>query len=143
MSQADTPTDAIAALAAEWRERPLFAAFGIEIEELSEGYARLAVERASMPLRGVRNSLNGGVVATLADAAMQLCTVTVLRPGEQAGPTMELSVSYLAAAAGSPSAMSRSATPRTARSTRRRASPAASGETATQSEASQGMGDHR
>ena len=100
MSQADTPTDALAALAAEWREGPLVAAFGIEVEELGEGYARLAVERASMPLRGVRNSLNGGVVATLADAAMQLCTVTVLRPGEQIGPTMELSVSYLSAARG-------------------------------------------
>ena len=158
MSQADAPTDALAALAAEWREGPLFAAFGIEIEELGEGYARLGVDRASQPLRGVRNSLNGGVVATLADAAMQLCTVTVLRPGEQIGPTMELSVSYLSAraasapsprrgccavAAASPSATSRSVTPRTARSTPRRASPAASGETATQIKASGRTGDHR
>ena len=100
MSQADTPTGAIAALAAEWREGPLFAAFGIEIEELGEGYARLGVDRASQPLRGVRNSLNGGVVASLADAAMQLCTGTVLRPGEQTGPTMELSISFLSAARG-------------------------------------------
>ena len=79
---------------------PLFAAFGIEVEALEEGYARLAVERAAMPLRGVRNSLNGGVVASLADAAMQLCTGTVLQPGERAGPTLELSVSYLSSARG-------------------------------------------
>ncbi|MYB40748.1 MAG: PaaI family thioesterase [Chloroflexi bacterium] len=79
---------------------PLFDVFGVEVEELGEGYARLAVERSRMPLRGVRNSLNGGVVASLADAAMQLCTETVLRPGERPGPTLELSVSYLSSARG-------------------------------------------
>ena len=79
---------------------PLFEVFAIEVEELGEGYARLAVERSRMPLRGVRNSLNGGVVASLADAAMQLCTETVLRPGEQPGPTLELSISYLSSARG-------------------------------------------
>ena len=97
MSATDAPSEASGE---QWREHPFFTAFGIEVEELAEGYARLAVERASSPLRGVRNSLNGGVVASLADAAMQLCTGTVLRPGEQPGPTQELSISYLSSARG-------------------------------------------
>ncbi len=93
----DAPLEAIAA---HWAKRPFFAAFGIELEALDEGYARIGVERASVPLRGVRDSLNGGVVASLADAAMQLCASTVLRPGERVGATSELSVSYLSAARG-------------------------------------------
>lgn len=97
MSSVDASSEAIARQALK---SPLFAAFGIEVEGIEEGYARLAVERSSMPLRGVRNSLNGGVVAALADAAMQLCTGTVLRSGEQPGPTLELSISYLSSARG-------------------------------------------
>ena len=93
----DAPLETIAA---HWSERPLFATFGIELQALEERYARLGVERSTVPLRGVRNSLNGGVVASLADAAMQLCASTVLRPGERVGATTELSVSYLSSARG-------------------------------------------
>lgn len=88
------------AYAAHWQARPLFAALSIELEALDEGYARLGVDRDSVPLRGIRGSLNGGVLSSLADAAAQLCTATVLRPDEQLGPLLELSVSYLSSARG-------------------------------------------
>ena len=87
-------------IAAHWQRRPFLQAFGIELEALDEGYARLGVPRAAVPLRGIRGSLNGGVIASLADAAMQLCLTTVLEPAERAGETRELSVSYLSAARG-------------------------------------------
>jgi uncharacterized protein (TIGR00369 family) len=83
-----------------WQARPFFAAFAIELEALDEGYARIGVDRDSVPLRGVRDSLNGGVVAALADAAAQLCTTTVLRADERVGALLELSVSYLSSARG-------------------------------------------
>ena len=83
-----------------WQTHPIFISFGIEIEALQDSYVRLRVARTLVPLRGVRDSLNGGVVASLADAAMQLCTSTVLKQNEQVGSTLELSVSYLSSARG-------------------------------------------
>ena len=83
-----------------WQTHPIFISFGIEIEALQDSYVRLRVARTLVPLRGVRDSLNGGVVASLADAAMQLCTSTVLNQNEQVGSTLELSVSYLSSARG-------------------------------------------
>lgn len=100
MSEPRWPDAPFEAIAEHWRSRPLFATFGIELEALDEGYARLGVARESVPLRGVRESLNGGVVASLADAAMQLCASTALRPNERLGSTLELSVSYLSSARG-------------------------------------------
>ena len=88
------------AIARRWEATPFFAEYGLRVEEIAAGHARLAVEREHVALRGVRDSLNGGVVASLADAAMQLCVETALEDGERAGPTTELSVSYLSAARG-------------------------------------------
>ena len=91
---------AFEALAARWRERPLFALFGLEPEAIADGYARIGVERDAVPLRGVRDSLNGGVVASLGEAAALLCLTTALTPEEEPGPTHEISVSYLTSARG-------------------------------------------
>ncbi len=94
------PAAPFEAVAAYWRERPLFALFGLEPEAIGEGYARIGVERERVPLRGVRDSLNGGVVASLGEAAALLCLATALAPDEAAGPTHEISVSYLTSARG-------------------------------------------
>ena len=94
------PSTAPGDVASEWQRRPFFEAFGVEIEAIEDGYARIGVPRSAVPLRGVRDSLNGGVVASLADAAMQLCVTSVLEPGEGVGETRELSVSYLSSARG-------------------------------------------
>ena len=93
----DAPLEAVVA---HWQQQPLFALFGVELEALDDGYARLGVDREAVPLRGVRDSLNGGVVASLGDAAAQLCLSTQLAPDEQLGPTHEVSVSYLTSARG-------------------------------------------
>jgi uncharacterized protein (TIGR00369 family) len=94
------PDAPLEAHAAHWQARPLFAAFAFELEALDQGYARIGVDRDAVPLRGIRDSLNGGVLSSLADAAAQLCTITVLRPDEQLGPLLEVSVSYLTSARG-------------------------------------------
>ena len=94
------PAESLEAVAAHWEQQPLYAMFGIEIEALEEGYARIGVERDRVPLRGVRDSLNGGVVASLGEAAAQLCLTTQLGPNEVLGVTHEVSVSYLTSARG-------------------------------------------
>ncbi len=94
------PHEPLEAVAAYWQRQPFYAMFGIEIEALEEGFARIGVERDRVPLRGVRDSLNGGVVASLGEAAAQLCLTTQLRANEVLGPTHEVSVSYLTSARG-------------------------------------------
>ena len=94
------PAEPLEAVAAYWEQQPLYAMFGIGIEALEEGYARIGVDRDRVPLRGVRDSLNGGVVASLGEAAAQLCLSTQLMPNEVLGVTHEVSVSYLTSARG-------------------------------------------
>ena len=94
------PAASLEAVAAYWQQQPFYAMFGIELEALDEGFARIGVQRDRVPLRGVRDSLNGGVVASLGEAAAQLCLTTQLRPNEVLGPTHEVSVSYLTSARG-------------------------------------------
>jgi uncharacterized protein (TIGR00369 family) len=94
------PGEPLEAVAAHWQRQPLFALFGIELEALEAGYARIGVARDDVPLRGVRDSLNGGVVASLGEAATQLCLTTQLAPDEVLGATHEISVSYLTSALG-------------------------------------------
>lgn len=93
----DAPLEDIAAY---WQQQPLYALFGIELESLEDGVARVGVARDDVPLRGVRDSLNGGVVASLGEAAAQLCLTTALAADEQLGATHEISVSYLTSARG-------------------------------------------
>ncbi|MDE2695543.1 MAG: PaaI family thioesterase [Chloroflexota bacterium] len=94
------PADPIEAVAAHWQQEPFFALFKVAVEALDEGYARIGVDRDDMPLRGVRDSINGGVVGSLGEAAARLCLTTQLAPEERLGATHEVSVSYLTSARG-------------------------------------------
>ena len=83
-----------------WEALSFFREFGVRVEAAEDGYARLAVPREMVRLRGARDAINGGVVATLGEAAMRVCLDTVLRAGERAGRTRELTVAYLSGARG-------------------------------------------
>lgn len=85
---------------ADWESRAFFRELDIRIEASDEGYARLAVRREAVKLRGARDSLNGGIVATLGEAAMRVCLDGMLAAGERAGSTRELTVAYLSGARG-------------------------------------------
>ena len=94
------PTEPLEAVAAHWQREPFFALFKVAVEALDDGYARIGVNRDDMPLRGVRDSINGGVVGSLGEAAARLCLTTQLAPDEALGATHEVSVSYLTSARG-------------------------------------------
>lgn len=94
------PADPIEAVAEHWQREPFFALFKVAVEALDEGYARIGVDRDDMPLRGVRDSINGGVVGSLGEAAARLCLSTQLTSEERLGATHEVSVSYLTSARG-------------------------------------------
>ena len=84
----------------DWASTPFFKHFGLQLEETGEGYARLSIAREVVRLRGARDSINGGLLAALGNAAMQVCLGTVLGEGERAGRTHELTVAYLSSARG-------------------------------------------
>jgi uncharacterized protein (TIGR00369 family) len=85
---------------AEWEASAFFRELDLRVEAVEEGYARLAVRRDAVRLRGARNAINGGIVATLGEAAMHVCLARMLGDDEQAGPTRELTVAYLSGARG-------------------------------------------
>ncbi|RLT36185.1 MAG: PaaI family thioesterase [Chloroflexi bacterium] len=85
---------------AAWEAQPFPRLFQLRIAEAAEGRARIDVRQEAVKLRGVRASINGGMVAAFMESAARLCLDTVLESGERAGPTQELSVSYLSAARG-------------------------------------------
>lgn len=84
----------------DWAATPYFRQFGLTLEECGEGYARLSIAREDVRLRGARDSINGGLVAALGNAAMQVCLETVVGEGERAGRTHQVSVAYLSSARG-------------------------------------------
>ncbi|MBM4410100.1 MAG: PaaI family thioesterase [Chloroflexi bacterium] len=84
----------------DWSTTPFFRQFGVRVEETREGYARLSIPREAVRLRGARDSINGGLVAVLGNAAMQVCLHTLMGPGERAGRTHELTVAFLDSARG-------------------------------------------
>ncbi len=73
---------------------------GAVVEAAGGGTARLAIDRERVQLRGVRDSINGGIVAALAEAAFRVCLEVLLEPGERLGRTQEVTVAYLSAARG-------------------------------------------
>ncbi|MGE3855563.1 MAG: PaaI family thioesterase [Dehalococcoidia bacterium] len=85
---------------AEWEATPFFRELDLRVEAAGEGYARLGVRRDAVRLRGARDGLNGGIVATLGEAAMHVCLASMLADGERAGRTRELTVAYLSGARG-------------------------------------------
>ena len=84
----------------EWESTAFFRELDLRVETAGEGYARLAVRRDAVRLRGARDGLNGGIVATLGEAAMHVCLASMLAEGERAGRTRELTVAYLSGARG-------------------------------------------
>ena len=71
---------------------------GLEVEATGEGSARIVAERSKIHLRGVRNSINGGIVAALGEAAAYACLEAAVAPGERVTGLREVSISYLSAA---------------------------------------------
>lgn len=83
----------------ERRRSPFSAFIGAEMEELREGYARLAL-RLDARHTNLSGEMHGGVVTTMMDSAMG-AALWALR-GEEAGrrphATIEMNASFLAAA---------------------------------------------
>lgn len=84
----------------DWSSTPFFRQFGLKLEATGAGTARLSIARADVRLRGAREAINGGLVASLGNAAMQVCLETVMGEGERAGRTHEVTVAYLSGALG-------------------------------------------
>ncbi len=79
----------------------LLEAFSTSVEA-ADGVARLAMRRTDVTVGGVRNSINGGVLAALVELAGHCALGTLLEPGEVIEGTVDLSVSYLRASLGDP-----------------------------------------
>jgi uncharacterized protein (TIGR00369 family) len=75
-------------------------AFGLRLEALEDGYARLTMDRNDVTVGGIRNSINGGVQAACAELAAHVALRTVLDEGGRVQRTQDLSVSYLSSAVG-------------------------------------------
>jgi uncharacterized protein (TIGR00369 family) len=90
-----------AELAARAEQSSAYREFGVQVAALDEERAVLRVPREAVRLRGVRDSLNGGVVATLAAAAGRLLLQARLGEEARAGRASDLDVAYLSAARGS------------------------------------------
>lgn len=84
----------------DWTATPFFQQFGLQLDEMQEGYVRLSIPREAVRLRGARDAINGGLVAALGNVAMQVCLHTVMSDHERAGRTHELTVSFLDGARG-------------------------------------------
>lgn len=79
----------------------LLEAFSTTVEPI-EGGARLSMRRTDVTVGGVRNSINGGVLATLIELAGHCALNAALAPGEVIEGTVDLSVSFLRASLGDP-----------------------------------------
>ncbi len=80
----------------------LFDAFSISVEAAEDGHARLAMRRTDITVGGVRGSINGGVVAALAELAAHLALRSALSADQAIEATVDLSISYLSSARGDP-----------------------------------------
>jgi uncharacterized protein (TIGR00369 family) len=86
------------ALVREWEQRPMLRALGVTVSDLDRGRACLALARNQTNVAGVRDSINGGVQATVAEVAAHLATTTLLGAGEHIVGTQDLGISYLMSA---------------------------------------------
>ena len=87
--------DGFATVRAWWDRQPYLAALSISLVHLAAGEARLRLERTDTNVAGVRNSINGGVQASLAELAAHVALRTVLEQGARVAHTQEVSISYL------------------------------------------------
>jgi uncharacterized protein (TIGR00369 family) len=85
---------------AAWEALPFFRTFGVTVAVSERGYVLLDVDRAKIQLRGIRASINGGIVAALGQAAALVCLESALEPGERVGAAQEVTVLYLSSARG-------------------------------------------
>jgi uncharacterized protein (TIGR00369 family) len=83
-----------------WEALPFVRTFGVALAASEPGYVRLDVDRARIQLRGIRASINGGIVAALGQAAALVCLESALGPGERVGAIQEIAISYLSSARG-------------------------------------------
>ena len=79
----------------DWKSHPLLVELDVSVTELSPGRALLTLTRNTTNVAGVRNSINGGVQAAVAEIAAHLATSTLLEQGDQIEFTQDLSISYL------------------------------------------------
>ena len=82
---------------AELPLRALLEAFATTVEPV-EGGVRLVMERTDVTVGGVRNGINGGVLATLVELAGHLALRAVLEDGVHIERTQEVGLSFLSAA---------------------------------------------
>lgn len=86
------------ALARWWNGQPYLAALSLEVAELEEGRARLVLHRSEVNVAGVRDSINGGVLASFAELAAHVALRSVLGEGGRVAHTQDLSISYTSSA---------------------------------------------
>jgi uncharacterized protein (TIGR00369 family) len=79
----------------------LLEAFSTTVDA-ADGVARLSMRRTDVTVGGVRNSINGGVLAALVELAAHSALGSQLGPGEVIEGTVDLSVTYLRASLGDP-----------------------------------------
>lgn len=90
------------ALKEQWQARPYLAAFNISVDALEEGRARLTMSRSKVTVGGIRDSINGGVIASYAELAAEIALSTTLGPGESIERSVDVGISYLTSALGEP-----------------------------------------
>ncbi len=72
---------------------PYFRLLGMEVLELAEGYARLVVP-VEKKLNNLLGVVHGGVLSSLADAAVAIAIRTIIEPDKKP-LTVELNINYL------------------------------------------------
>ncbi|MDP6606459.1 MAG: PaaI family thioesterase [Dehalococcoidia bacterium] len=90
------------ALRAQWQDRPFLTELGVSVDVIEEGYARLTMSRNDIAVGGIRDSINGGVVASLAELAAEIALSSTLGPGESIVSSVDVGLSYLTSALGDP-----------------------------------------
>ena len=78
---------------AQFNEVPYWNILGIKVEEMAEGYARVAVP-IEPRMNNKEGALHGGVLSALSDTAVGVAMYTVIEPGERP-VTVELNINYL------------------------------------------------
>ena len=81
-----------------WNEQPYLAALAIKVLTVAEGRARLVLHRAEVNVAGVRDSINGGVLASMAELAAHVALGSVVEDGGRVVRTQDLSISYTSSA---------------------------------------------